>query len=102
MISRYWRMRAILDWRANLFSIFVNNMSHRVLKGALCEDFSVYGRVMDIYIHSATKSNKGNEIMFAFVKYRFKSKMMKMIEAGNNKRIDGWSIIIIVKEAFYY
>ncbi|XVE67271.1 hypothetical protein DITRI_Ditri08aG0147200 [Diplodiscus trichospermus] len=87
--SNFWRMRAFRDWRASLFTIFVNNLSCRLSKGALWEAFNAYGRVRDVYIHYSAKGDRGKKTTFAFVRYKFKSEMFKAIEVGNNRRIDG-------------
>ncbi|XVE89961.1 hypothetical protein DITRI_Ditri20bG0038400 [Diplodiscus trichospermus] len=88
-----------LDWRTNLFTIFIVNLSRRVPKRALWETFSEYGKVVDIYISSSFKSNRDRDTTFAFVRYKFRSEMVKAILNGNNRRIEGWCIR--VKEATY-
>ncbi|XVE63687.1 hypothetical protein DITRI_Ditri07aG0039900 [Diplodiscus trichospermus] len=99
MPPRYRREGLSEDWRANLFSIFVDSLSRRVSKVALWEAFNNYGRVMDVYIHSFVKGNREKETTFAFVRYKFEAEMIRVIEGGNNRGIDGWHII--VKEASY-
>ncbi|XVE62754.1 hypothetical protein DITRI_Ditri06bG0144700 [Diplodiscus trichospermus] len=61
----------------------------RVSKGTLWEAFNAYGRLKDVYIHYSTKGDRGKETTFVFVRYKFKSEMLKAIEVGNNRRIDG-------------
>ncbi|XVE84637.1 hypothetical protein DITRI_Ditri17bG0028600 [Diplodiscus trichospermus] len=86
-----------LDWRANIYSIFVDNLNRRVSKEALWEAFSEFGRVMIVFISFSVISNRDKETTFAFVRYKFRSEMMKAIVDGNNRKIDRW--FIRVKEA---
>ena len=44
------RKEAISNWRSSLFTVFVDNLSHRVPKGALWEVFCEYGNMVDVYI----------------------------------------------------
>ncbi|XVE78855.1 hypothetical protein DITRI_Ditri14bG0011600 [Diplodiscus trichospermus] len=81
-----------LDCRANLFSIFVDNLSHRVSKRALWEAFGEYGRVMDVYTPSSFRGSRAKKTTFACVRYKFRSEMLKAIRFENKRRIDGWRI----------
>ena len=87
------------DWRSNLYSAFVDNLSLRVSKGALWDAFCDYGRVVDVYIPRFSKRQNIKGTTFAFVRYKFKSELMIAIEGGNNRRIDGWQIK--VKKAIF-
>ena len=79
------------DWRSSLFTIFVGNLSNRVSRGSLWEAFLSYGKVMDVFIHQTSRrSNK--ESTFAFVRYRKESEMIKAIEQGHGRKVDGWFI----------
>ena len=86
------------DWRSSLFTIFVGNLSYRVPRRALWEAFLSYGRVMDVYIPRDRK-HPSNASTFAFVRYKRESEMIKAIEYGNGRLVDGWSIK--VKKATY-
>ena len=88
----------VVDWRSSLFTIFIGNLSNIVSRRALWDAFLEYGKVMDIYIP------RGNNIpfkgsTFAFVRYKLEFEMVKAIEHGNYRRIDGWNIK--VKKASY-
>ncbi|XVE52249.1 hypothetical protein DITRI_Ditri02bG0108000 [Diplodiscus trichospermus] len=87
------------DWRASLFSIFVDRLSRRVSIEALWKAFGEYGKVMDVFIPFHDSGNRERNTTFAFVRYKQKSEMLKAIEEGNMRRIDGW--FIRVKEASY-
>ncbi|XVE68919.1 hypothetical protein DITRI_Ditri09bG0108400 [Diplodiscus trichospermus] len=81
--------QASVDWRANMFFVYVGNLSNRVSKGAIWEAFSEYGRVMDVYIPSSFRGNWGKDTIFGFVRYKFRSEMVNAIIVGNNRKIDG-------------
>ncbi|XVE77016.1 hypothetical protein DITRI_Ditri13aG0028100 [Diplodiscus trichospermus] len=67
------------DWRASLFTVFINNLSRRVSKRALWEVFSIYGRVLDVFINF--KSRK--PATYAFVRY-------KTVKEGIKKSSGSW------------
>ena len=94
----YRRKVVVQDWRSRLFTVFVDNLSHRVPKGALWEAFCDYGKVMDVYIPLQRKLAHKDSI-FGFVRYKQKTEMMKAITNGNNRKIDGR--LIKVKKASY-
>ena len=87
------------DWRSNLYSAFVDNLSLRVSKGALWDAFCDYGKVVDVHIPRFPKRQNNKGTTFAFVRYKFESELLKAIEGGNNRRIDGWHIR--VKKAIF-
>ncbi|XVE65334.1 hypothetical protein DITRI_Ditri07aG0172700 [Diplodiscus trichospermus] len=87
------------DWRANLFSLFIDNLSRRVFRGALWDFFFEFGRVMDVFVSLGGNGNGAKETTYAFVRFKFKSELRKAIEGGNNKIIDG--LRIKAKEASY-
>ncbi|XVE85981.1 hypothetical protein DITRI_Ditri17bG0135600 [Diplodiscus trichospermus] len=81
------------DWKAQLFTIFVDKLSKRVSRRALWEAFNDYGRVMDIFI--PVTANGGRKFTtFAFVRYKTEAKMWNAIKARNNRRIDGLNTIV--------
>ncbi|XVF50690.1 hypothetical protein PTKIN_Ptkin04bG0122600 [Pterospermum kingtungense] len=80
------------DWRANLFTVFFNNLSRRVSRNALWEAFEAYGRVVDIFILDHSK----RPFCFAFVRYRSVEECRRVVRDGNGRRIDG--MLILVKE----
>ncbi|XWS27533.1 hypothetical protein CRYUN_Cryun26dG0123600 [Craigia yunnanensis] len=88
-----------LDWRSNLYLVFVDNLSHRISRNTLWEAFCAYGRVVDVYISFKNRGSKDKAVTFAFFRYKYESELRKVIEAGNNKRIDGR--FIKVKKATY-
>ncbi|XVE57704.1 hypothetical protein DITRI_Ditri04bG0111000 [Diplodiscus trichospermus] len=55
--------------------------------------FNKYGREMDIFIPVKDKCRR-KATMFAFVRYKYEFKMKRAVEAGNNRRIDGWNIVV--------
>ncbi|XVE71010.1 hypothetical protein DITRI_Ditri10aG0115500 [Diplodiscus trichospermus] len=54
---------------------------------------------MDVFIPYSANGSGDKETKFAFVRFKYKSEMMKAIEMDNNRRIEGWCIR--VKEAAY-
>ncbi|XVE49437.1 hypothetical protein DITRI_Ditri01bG0082300 [Diplodiscus trichospermus] len=88
-----------LDWRASLFFVFVDRLGRKVSKGALWDAFGEYGKVMDVFISYSVRGNRIRNTTFAFVRYQHRSEMLKAIEKGNLRRIDGW--VIRVKEPLY-
>ncbi|XVE66642.1 hypothetical protein DITRI_Ditri08aG0094700 [Diplodiscus trichospermus] len=83
------------EWRASLFTIFINNLSRRIAKRALWEAFSQYGRVVDVFINFQSRKS----YTYAFVRYRLELEGRRAIAEGNNRRIDG-CIISVKKTSF--
>ncbi|XVF06595.1 hypothetical protein REPUB_Repub06bG0062500 [Reevesia pubescens] len=85
------------DWRSSLHSVFVENLSSRISRGALWEAFNTYGRVVDVFI---PKSFPGRDrsFTFAFVRFKLESEAMKAIKEGNKRMMGGR--IIGVSKAF--
>ena len=81
------------DWRSNLFTVFMDNLSNRVSKSALWEAFLEYGKVVDIYI-PRHKNNSPKANSFPFVKYKLEAELKKAIENGNNRRVNGRHISV--------
>ncbi|XVE85396.1 hypothetical protein DITRI_Ditri17bG0087700 [Diplodiscus trichospermus] len=80
------------DWRDNLFTVCVDNLSVKVPKSALWEVFDVYGTVMDVYIGSPKSWHRHRGTTFALVRYRTLFEMQRAVKSGNNRFIDGWQI----------
>ncbi|XVE51579.1 hypothetical protein DITRI_Ditri02bG0052800 [Diplodiscus trichospermus] len=55
--------------------------------------------MMDVFVSFSFRRNRNRDITFGFVRYKCKYEMVKAIQYGNNRKIDGW--IIRVKEAIY-
>ncbi|XVF07560.1 hypothetical protein REPUB_Repub06bG0149800 [Reevesia pubescens] len=91
------RKKPFSDWRSNLYTMFVENISCRISKSALCDSFSVYGRVVDVYILLFNKDGKVRPVTFAFVRFKYRFELDKTIREGNNRKMDGR--FIRVKEA---
>ncbi|XVE97912.1 hypothetical protein REPUB_Repub03eG0059700 [Reevesia pubescens] len=85
------------DWRLNLHSMYVENLSTRISREALWEAFSSYGRVVDKFI-SKSLLGKGKSFTFVFLRFKLESEAVKDIEEGNQKKMD--CHIIGVKKAF--
>ncbi|XVE93639.1 hypothetical protein REPUB_Repub01dG0211300 [Reevesia pubescens] len=85
------------NWRSNLHTVFVDNLSWRVPKGALWEAFNNYGKVLDVYIPTTNRVKVNRASSFAFVRYESESEMQRVIDRGNCRRIDGR--LILVKKA---
>ncbi|XVE86036.1 hypothetical protein DITRI_Ditri18aG0004100 [Diplodiscus trichospermus] len=77
------------DWRDNLFTVFVDNISCRVPKSAVWEVFDLYGKVVDVFIGVPKSWRRQKRITYAFVRYKTLSEMQKAVQEGNNRLIDG-------------
>ncbi|XVE78381.1 hypothetical protein DITRI_Ditri13aG0140400 [Diplodiscus trichospermus] len=95
----YSWIRSSKNWRENLFSVFVDNLSVRVPQSALWEVFNVCETVVDVYIDLPKSWHFHRGTTFAFVRYRTSSEMQRAVQNGNNRLIDGWQIQ--VKNASY-
>ncbi|XVE50306.1 hypothetical protein DITRI_Ditri01bG0151400 [Diplodiscus trichospermus] len=82
-----------MDWRALLHTVFVDNLSRRVLRSAVWEIFNSYGRVVDVFIPKVTKERRRLKT-YAFVRFKYEHELTKAIEGRNMKRIDGWKIVV--------
>ncbi|OMO89117.1 hypothetical protein COLO4_19923 [Corchorus olitorius] len=56
-----------IDWRSNLSSIFISNLSVEVSRYALWDAFSDYGKVADVFIQRRSRQN--GTTSFVFVRY---------------------------------
>ncbi|XVE68974.1 hypothetical protein DITRI_Ditri09bG0113300 [Diplodiscus trichospermus] len=81
------------DWRDNLFTIFMDRLSRRLSKRPLWEAFNDYCRVVDTFVLYKDKGRR-KSITFTFVRSRHDFEMRRVIETENNRRIDGWNIIV--------
>ncbi|XVF88724.1 hypothetical protein PTKIN_Ptkin19aG0073700 [Pterospermum kingtungense] len=79
-----------VDWRANLHTVWVNNLSRRVSKGSLWEAFNGYGRVVDVFINYHSRK----PYTYAFVRYIYEEECRRAVQEGNRRRIDGRLISI--------
>ncbi|XVE84838.1 hypothetical protein DITRI_Ditri17bG0044800 [Diplodiscus trichospermus] len=82
------------DWRANLFTVFVDNLSRRVSKSALWKAFGAYGGVVDVFIASSPKGRRHKETTFAFVRNTYGTEMQRAAERGNHRLVDGRHILV--------
>lgn len=79
-------------WRSRLFSIFVENVGDKVLKGALKSLFDKAGVVVDIYL-SSIFNRQGTA--FDFIKFRKESEMKESIRFGERKVLKGRMLRVI-------
>ncbi|XVF87131.1 hypothetical protein PTKIN_Ptkin18bG0094900 [Pterospermum kingtungense] len=86
------------DWRARVYTIFVDRLSKRVSKKALWVLFDLFGKVVDVFIPKGTRMNR-RRTTFAFSRYWSEREMQNAIRMGNNKEVDGW--VISVKQASF-
>ncbi|XVE90105.1 hypothetical protein DITRI_Ditri20bG0050800 [Diplodiscus trichospermus] len=82
-----------LDWRVNLFTIFVDRLSTRVSRKALLEVFNLYGKVVDVFI-PLRKRREDSKTTFALVRYKHENEMRRATERANNRKIDGWHVLL--------
>ncbi|XVE75525.1 hypothetical protein DITRI_Ditri12bG0100600 [Diplodiscus trichospermus] len=87
------RSRGMKDRRDVWHTIFIGRLSTMVSKRALWECFGQYGKVKGVFIPHSTKRGR-REFTFGFVRYKYEYEMMKAIELGNNRKIDGGSIVV--------
>ncbi|KAL4313034.1 hypothetical protein GQ457_01G003880 [Hibiscus cannabinus] len=73
-------------------SVFVNFVSKRIHRSTLLEAFSIYGKVIDVYIAYNNPRRTKNSHTFAFIRFSSWEEARKAVELGNNRRIDGFYI----------
>ncbi|KAK8567015.1 hypothetical protein V6N13_110094 [Hibiscus sabdariffa] len=81
------------------WTVFINNLSRRVSRGALWELFSHYGKVSQVFISMANNKPRYQHSTFAFVRFDSGKNMEAAIENMNNAKIDG-RIISVSKARF--
>ncbi|XVE77935.1 hypothetical protein DITRI_Ditri13aG0104100 [Diplodiscus trichospermus] len=74
--------RSFADWEANLFTVFIDKLSKRVLRMALWELFNMYGKVVDVFISFKAKQGRTT---YAFVRYKLESEMQNFGNAKSEK-----------------
>ncbi|XVF83514.1 hypothetical protein PTKIN_Ptkin16aG0494700 [Pterospermum kingtungense] len=74
-----------VDWKVNLHTVWVNNLSRRASKGSLWEAFNGYGRVVDVFINYHSRKS----YTYAFVRYKHEEECRRAVQEGNRRRIDG-------------
>ncbi|XVF70808.1 hypothetical protein PTKIN_Ptkin11bG0191400 [Pterospermum kingtungense] len=79
------------DWRAKLFTVFVDRISKKVSKRFLWRFFKDYGKVVDVFIPKRVL-NGNRRFVFAFVRFKQESEFNNAIAKANNRFIDGWHI----------
>ncbi|XVF78709.1 hypothetical protein PTKIN_Ptkin14bG0157400 [Pterospermum kingtungense] len=85
--------RSVRDWRANLFTVFIGQLSIRVSKQELWEVFNRFGRVVDVFIPSG-KKRVWSSVSYAFVRYKTEREIRKAVQLGDGRLLDGRSIIV--------
>ncbi|KAK8481526.1 hypothetical protein V6N11_052348 [Hibiscus sabdariffa] len=80
--------------RDSLPSILVDRISKRIHRTTLWNDFSTYGKVVDVYIAYGNRKRLHQKHTFAFVRFDSKTSMLNAIEAGNRRKIDGFYISV--------
>ncbi|KAL4304512.1 hypothetical protein GQ457_10G029590 [Hibiscus cannabinus] len=76
------------------WTVFIDNLSKRVSRGALWELFSHYGKVSQVFIIMADRKPRYQHSTFAFVRLMAKVGMLRAIEKMNNAKIDGRFITV--------
>ncbi|KAL4384130.1 hypothetical protein GQ457_15G008570 [Hibiscus cannabinus] len=76
------------------WTVFVDNLSRRVPRGAIWELFSHYGKVFQVFISMANKKPRYQDSTFAFVRFVNEEGMLRAIEKMNNAKIDVRNIIV--------
>ncbi|OMP03761.1 hypothetical protein COLO4_10226 [Corchorus olitorius] len=80
----------LVQWRAKLHSVCVNNLSCKVNNRALLDAFSDYEKVADVYIHRPNdeKRRKG-PVTFGFVRYWREYEATAAFVGANNRFLEG-------------
>ncbi|OMO99203.1 hypothetical protein CCACVL1_03891, partial [Corchorus capsularis] len=78
-------------WRLSLQSVYVSNLSDGVSRKDLWECFNEFGVVDDVLV---LPSRRPYAVRSAFVRYRFEDKMRKALSRGNDRRLDGKSMLV--------
>ncbi|KAL4355431.1 hypothetical protein GQ457_06G037310 [Hibiscus cannabinus] len=81
------------------WTVFVDNLSRRVSRGALWELFSHHGKVNHVFIPLKNKKPKYRFSTFAFVRFDSEKAMNRAIEKTNKFKIDG-KIITVARAKF--
>ncbi|KAL4377916.1 hypothetical protein GQ457_02G007720 [Hibiscus cannabinus] len=81
------------------WTVFVDNLSRRVSRGALWELFSHHGKVNHVFIPLKNKKPKYRFSTFAFVRFDSEKAMNRAIEKTNKSKIDG-KIITVARAKF--
>ncbi|GMI95276.1 hypothetical protein HRI_003196900 [Hibiscus trionum] len=80
------------------YAVFVTNVSKRIRPNALREAFSVYGKVLRVFIAYHNQKRSKALSTFAFVNFSDKKEAMKAVSLGNNRRLDGFVIKVFVDD----
>ncbi|KAL4312348.1 hypothetical protein GQ457_01G050470 [Hibiscus cannabinus] len=81
------------------WTVFVDNLSRRVSRGALWELFSHHGKVNHVFIPLKNKKPKYRFSTFAFVRFDSEKAMNRAIEKTNKSKIDE-KIITVARAKF--
>ncbi|OMP14140.1 hypothetical protein COLO4_00259 [Corchorus olitorius] len=76
-----------VDWRSNLYSIFVTSLSHRVTRNALWDAFSDYGHLADVFIHRG--GERKGRTTFAFVRYWREKDAFSALQKADSRYLEG-------------
>ncbi|KAK8478146.1 hypothetical protein V6N11_059511, partial [Hibiscus sabdariffa] len=71
------------------WTVFVDNLSRRVPRGAIWELFNHYRKVFQVFISMVNKKLRYQDSTFAFVRFVNEEGMLRAIEKMNNIKIDG-------------
>ncbi|KAK8990187.1 hypothetical protein V6N11_008702 [Hibiscus sabdariffa] len=82
----------IKGFKRSGFSVFVNYVSKKIHPLTLKEAFSVYGKVLDVYIAYNNSRRRNMQNTFAFVRFSKEEEGQAAVEKANNRVMDGFKI----------
>ncbi|KAK8670727.1 hypothetical protein V6N13_037345 [Hibiscus sabdariffa] len=99
--GHFWR-NDVNQWTARRGGaiVFVNFVSKRISQSALREAFELYGRVTDVYIAYKNPTRVKMRSTFVFVRFSNMGEATKAVEFGNNRRMDGFTIKVFLKNKY--
>ncbi|KAK8604332.1 hypothetical protein V6N13_099277 [Hibiscus sabdariffa] len=80
------------------FNVFVNFVSKRIHPFALSEAFSVYGRVVDVFISFNNPKRLKSMSTFVFIWFALMVEVEKDVRLGNNRRMNGFVIKVFLEK----
>ncbi|KAK3182737.1 hypothetical protein Dsin_030023 [Dipteronia sinensis] len=84
------------DFRAKLFSVFIDNLNSKVDVACLWTVFKVFGRIRDVFLSSKFNSRRKG---FAFIRFESLEEASRVAKAVEGMHVSGWPIRAKVTES---
>ncbi|KAL4279661.1 hypothetical protein GQ457_03G013330 [Hibiscus cannabinus] len=95
-VSGRWKHKSTVCFARNRrgFTVFINNVSKRIHRRTLWEEFQEYGYVSDVFIAYNNIKRRSRKITFTFVRSEREEDAIRAINRANERQTDGFVVSV--------